>query len=91
MAVVLGLITAAEIGIMYVHDLKAVRNWMLVALSALKFALVAMFYMHLKFDHRLFSWFFVGGLALAASLILAFMSLFGIWTHVPSVAPAAPH
>ena len=28
---------------------------LLLLLSAAKFALVAMFYMHLKFDHRLFS------------------------------------
>jgi cytochrome c oxidase subunit IV len=91
MAVILGLITAFEVGVMYVHELKAVRPWILIALSAVKFALVAMFYMHLKFDHRLFGWFFVGGLALAASLILAFMTLFAVWTHQPTVQPGEHH
>src|SRR5689334_20191896 len=91
MAVILGLITAFEVGVMYVPELKMVRPWILITLSAVKFALVAMFYMHLKFDHRLFSWFFVGGLALTASLILAFMTLFAIWTSSPRVQPGEHH
>jgi len=51
----------------------------LLTLSALKFALVVMFYMHLKFDHRLFSWLFVVPMALAAAVILALMKLFGVF------------
>jgi cytochrome c oxidase subunit 4 len=45
-------------------------------LSATKFALVAMFYMHLRYDARLFSGLFVGGLALALTVFLAVLSLF---------------
>ena len=37
----------------------------LVALSALKFAIVIMFYMHLKFDNRLLGGVFITGLVLA--------------------------
>jgi cytochrome c oxidase subunit 4 len=45
-------------------------------LSAFKFALVVMFYMHLKFDHRLFSGFFLFGLGAAGFIIVVFIALF---------------
>jgi hypothetical protein len=50
----------------------------LLTLSALKFALVAMFYMHLTFDHRLFSWVFVVPMCFAAAIILALLALFSV-------------
>ena len=77
-AVILAAITAIEVGIFYIEAIKSVLIPIFIVLSAVKFALVAMFYMHLKFDERLFSGFFVGGLILAASVILALMALFGI-------------
>ena len=49
----------------------------LAILSAVKFAIVIAFYMHLKFDERLFSVLFVGGLILASIVILALMTLLG--------------
>ena len=48
----------------------------LVILSAGKFALVAMFYMHLKYDAKLFSGFFIGGLILATTVGIALLGLF---------------
>jgi len=51
----------------------------LLVLSALKFTLVAMFYMHLKFDHRLFSWLFVVPMILMALIVIALLRLFGHW------------
>lgn len=48
----------------------------LVILSAIKFSIVVMFYMHLKFDSRLFSWIFVGGLCLGALVLIAMLLLF---------------
>lgn len=48
----------------------------LVGLSAIKFGTVIMFYMHLKFDSRLFSYVFLGGLALAFAVGLALLGLF---------------
>jgi caa(3)-type oxidase subunit IV len=48
---------------------------LLLALSALKFALVAMFYMHLKQDHRLFTGVFVFPLIIAIVIILALIVL----------------
>ena len=48
---------------------------LLLLLSAAKFALVAMFYMHLKQDHRLFSGVFVFPLIIATVIILALIVL----------------
>ena len=48
---------------------------LLLALSAVKFALVAMFYMHLKQDHRLFSGVFIFPLIIATVIILALIVL----------------
>jgi cytochrome c oxidase subunit 4 len=76
-AVVLFIITVAEVWIFYVPSMKPVLAPVLLTLSALKFALVAMFYMHLKFDHRLFSWLFVVPMMIAAGVVIALLKLFG--------------
>ena len=75
-AMTLVVITAIEVGIFYVEDLGKGIIPILVVLSAAKFALVAMFYMHLRYDARLFSGLFVGGLALAFAVGLALLGLF---------------
>ena len=77
-ASLLAIITAIEFVIFYIEALEGVVVPMFLILSAVKFAMVAMFYMHLKFDSRLFSWFFVGGLVLATSVIMALLALFAI-------------
>ena len=76
-AAILGVITAVEVGIFYIEAIRGLLVPIFIVLSAVKFALVAMFYMHLKFDERLFSWLFVGGRMLASIVILALMTLLG--------------
>ena len=61
-AILLAIITAVEVWIFYIESMAGVLVPVFIVLSAVKFVLVAMFYMHLKFDERLFSAFFVGGL-----------------------------
>jgi len=53
----------------------------LVVLSAAKFALVAMFYMHLKQDERLFSNLFVFPIIIAAGIIIAMIVIINYWYH----------
>jgi len=68
---ILGTITAVEVALYYVRD--DVGSWfipMLFGLAATKFALVVLWFMHLKFDDRRFSRFFMMGLAGAATLYL---------------------
>ncbi len=55
---------------------------LLLVLSAAKFALVAMFYMHLRQDPRLLSNLFVFPLIIAASVIIALIILFQYWRTV---------
>jgi cytochrome c oxidase subunit 4 len=57
------------------HEIQPFFIPLLLLLSAVKFALVAMFYMHLKNDSKLFSGVFVFPLIIAAIVILAMISL----------------
>ena len=57
-------------------DLGAAKVPLLVVLSGIKFAIVIMFYMHLKFDSRLFTAVFLAGLALAFAVGLSVLGLF---------------
>jgi cytochrome c oxidase subunit 4 len=78
-ALILTLITVGEVWMYYVPAIVASRAFVpgLLALSALKFAIVVMFYMHLKYDHKLFRALFTGPLFIAAFTLLALMFLFG--------------
>ena len=78
-AMILCVITAIEVGVFYIEDLGKGIIPVLVVLSGAKFALVAMFYMHLRYDARLFSVFFVGGLLLAFSVTFALLGLFKLF------------
>ena len=71
---VLAILTAVEIGVTY---LPVPRIPVLVPLALIKAALVALFYMHLKFDRRIFSAIFAMGLVMGIGLILSFIALFG--------------
>ena len=82
-AAILGVITAAEVGVYYMQALRPVLVPTLIVLSTVKFALVIMYYMHLKFDHKLFTAFFLAGLFIAGSTILALMALFNAF-YVPA-------
>src|SRR5690349_5041495 len=75
-AVVLTVITAIEVAVFYIPSLKGVLVPLLLTLSAVKFGMVAMWYMHLKFDARLFSWLFVLPMLLAMAVIIALIALF---------------
>ena len=48
----------------------------LFLLSGLKFAIVILFYMHLKFDNKFFFWVFIAGMVLAVMVGMALMGLF---------------
>ena len=48
----------------------------LIILSIIKFAIVIFFYMHLKFDPKLLTWIFLGGLALGTTVTFSLLFLF---------------
>jgi len=74
---ILAVITAVEVGIYYVEAIEDALVPILIALSALKFSLVVMWFMHLKFDSRVFSWLLAGGLALIGLLLVVVLSTLG--------------
>ena len=71
----LTVLTGMEVVVSYSRAMQPVLIPVLVALAAAKFALVAMFYMHLKQDHRLFSGVFVFPLIIAGVVIMALATL----------------
>ena len=77
-ALTLAALTGVEVGVFYIEALEPAFLVIFILLSVVKFALVVMFYMHLKFDSRLFSGLFVGGLLLAVMVALALMALFQV-------------
>ena len=70
-------ITAVEVGIYYIEAIEDALVPILIVLSALKFSLVVLWFMHLRFDSRLFSWLFVGGLVLIGMLLVVVLSTLG--------------
>ena len=52
---------------------------LLFVLSGIKFAIVILFYMHLKFDNKFFFWTFVAGMSLA---LMVGLSLIGLFTAI---------
>ncbi len=64
-AIILAVITAVEVAIFYVEALSSVLVPALIALSVIKFALVVLWFMHLKFDSALFRRLFITGVILA--------------------------
>ena len=81
-AVVLTLITVVEVWIYYT-PLKESRLFvpMLLIMSAVKFATVVLFYMHLRYDHKLFRVLFTAPLIIAVITIIALLFLFGYFSH----------
>lgn len=77
---ILTAITAIEVAIFYIPALSGVIVPVLLALSAAKFAIVVLFYMHLKFDSRIFWRVFFGPLMLAVLVVVGlilFMNVLG--------------
>ena len=78
----LTVITALEVWAYYVPAFVASKAFVptLLFMSALKFTVVVMFYMHLKYDHKIFRALFTGPLVIAACTLVAFLLLF---SYVP--------
>jgi cytochrome c oxidase subunit IV len=76
-AVVLTIVTACEVAVIYVRRLAPVVVPLLLVMSAAKFTLVVLFFMHLRYDARPLSLLFFGPLVIAACLAIALMTLSG--------------
>ena len=77
-ALILTLITVVEVWIYYTpFKQSALFVPALLIMSAVKFTIVVMFYMHLKYDHKIFRALFTGPLIIAMSTLLALLFVFG--------------
>lgn len=85
-AVVLAVLTAIEVALYYIEGIN--DNALVLMLGVLavgKFALVVLYFMHLKFDSRIFRMLFAAGLALAIVLYVVVLAAFHVWSGVPKV------
>ena len=71
--IALAVLTAAELGVTY---LPVERIYFLIPLALAKAVLVILYFMHLKFDQKIFGIVFLMGVLMAMSLIISFAFLF---------------
>jgi cytochrome c oxidase subunit IV len=76
--IILAILTALEVAVIYIPALSAVALPILLVLTTAKFALVVMYYMHLKMDNPIFTWVFVAPMMLTVFLIVALVILFRV-------------
>ena len=84
---ILVVITAVEVAAFYTPAWEQSRIYVpsMLLLSSAKFIIVVMFYMHLKYDHKLFRALFSGPLIIAVLTIVSLLFLFGqLAIRVPS-------
>jgi cytochrome c oxidase subunit 4 len=74
-AVVLTAVTALEFGVLYIRALTPILVPLLLVLSAGKFALVVLFFMHLRYDKPLLSALFAAPLLIAVAVVVIMMTL----------------
>jgi cytochrome c oxidase subunit IV len=77
-ALFLAFITAIEV-LLYYFELGEFNNAALIILSTIKFIMVALFFMHLRFDSRILRRFFVTGIVLAFLVYIAYMLTLGVF------------
>jgi cytochrome c oxidase subunit 4 len=74
-ALILAGITAFEVWLSYAQDIVGPMFMPFLFLSMIvKFIMVVLFFMHLKFDSRIFSFLFWSGLILAVGVYVAFLA-----------------
>ena len=77
-ALILTVITGLEVWVYYTPFKDSpLFVPVLLLMSAVKFAIVVLFYMHLKYDHKLFKALFTGPLMIAMATLISLMFLFG--------------
>ena len=75
---ILAVITLVEFLIFYVESLGVLLIPIMLILSLMKFVIVVAFFMHLRFDNKLFTYLFFAGFLLAAVIAVALLVLLAI-------------
>ena len=82
-AIVLAIVTAIEVAIYYFDLGPGVLVGSLLFFAVIKFAMVGMYFMHLKFDHPLFKRLFITGIVTALFVFTIVLIIFQA-NHGPS-------
>lgn len=75
---ILGIITLIEFAIFYIESLGSLMIPLLLFFSLLKFVMVVGFFMHLRFDNKIFTFMFVAGFVLAVVISILLLILLAI-------------
>jgi cytochrome c oxidase subunit 4 len=75
-AVILAAITGMEVAATYAGWLGKAVIWLLLIMMVIKFFTVVLYFMHIKYDAKLFGRLFYAGLGLAVAVYLAFLATF---------------
>jgi cytochrome c oxidase subunit IV len=76
-AIVLAIATAFEVGLYYLEMPKTLFVTVLLFFASVKFSLVVLWFMHLRFDSAIFRRLFVAGLVLAVTVYMIVLVIFG--------------
>lgn len=77
-ALILALITGAEVAVTYIDALDSVVAPLLIVMSAAKFTIVVGYFMHLRYEQKLYRNLFLIGLVAAPLLFGAVLFTFGV-------------
>lgn len=83
-AVILAIVTAIEVAIYYIPALFDLIVPLLIAFAVIKFIFVAMYFMHLKFDSKVFRRFFLIGIFLALAIFGIVLAIFFLAQNGPA-------
>ena len=81
--ILLTVITGVELAVSYADISLGVMIPVLLILSAIKFAIVVAFFMHLRYEANILTRLFSGSFVLAAAVLIALMGLF--WGSVSRI------
>ncbi|HZD79087.1 MAG TPA: cytochrome C oxidase subunit IV family protein [Actinomycetota bacterium] len=80
-ALILGVVTAGEVTVYYVESVRSMLIPLLFLFAAVKFSLVVLWFMHLRFDSRTYARFFMMGLAGAVTLFIIVLLTFSAFSR----------
>ena len=78
-AIALAVATGLEVGLYYITLPSVIYILLLAFFATIKFILVALWFMHLRFDSRIFRRLFVLGIVLAISVYVVALLTFGVF------------
>ena len=78
-ALILAVITALEVAVYYVPAVEPILVPLLFLFAIVKFALVVLWFMHLRFESRTYSRFLMLGIAGAVTLYVVVLLTFGVF------------